>query len=394
MSWLKEPTPHDLLRNYGIIALVLWVYTLITVDVNFTGIHKFYRDRLSKAYIVGLKNPEESVFRDSDLSRYKIEHTDKVKLSELNSRHAPYHLINTLLNLKHTDESFNSGRHGDFFLFSKYFIGGALTGYCNTKDMEGATRHVDLATAMAISGAAASANMGKMTIKPLIFILAMLNIRLNYWLPNPANLRRKAKLLSALPSGFASRVGPIYLLMEMFGINTARSRYINLSDGGHIENLGLYELIRRQCRLIISGDGEGDAGLTFGGLADLIRMVQIDMGIRIEVDGLDEIRRGEQHHAIGTIHYPNGRIGKLIYLKSSLLGDNNLKATLDKETYMTSPYRDDNLMFDDDVYIANYKALNSAFPHQSTGDQFFDEVQFECYRALGYGVAMGTLRAK
>jgi hypothetical protein len=61
---------------------------------------------------------------------------------------------------------------------------------------------------------------------------------------------------------------------------------------------------------------------------------------------------------------------------------------------MTSPYRDDNLMFDEDVYIAQYKALNSSFPHQSTGDQFFDEVQFECYRALGYGVAMDTLRAR
>jgi hypothetical protein len=260
--------------------------------------------------------------------------------------------------------------------------------------MENASRNVDLATAMAISGAAASANMGKMTIKPLIFILAMLNVRLNYWLPNPARLWRKPKLLSWAPTGFASRVGPFYLLMEMFGFNTADSRYVNLSDGGHIENLGVYELIRRQCRLIIAGDGEGDASLKFGGLADLTRMVQIDMGIKIEIDGLDEIRRGEQHHAIGTIHYPNGRIGKLIYLKSSLLGDNNLMATLDSSRYTTSPYRDDNLMYDDDAYIANYKAVNPSFPHQSTGDQFFDEVQFECYRALGYQVAMKTLRAR
>ena len=386
-------TPPSQLALYGGIALVLFAYTRLTVDVNFTGIHKFYRDRLSKAYIVGLKVPEEPAFSDSCLSTHKIEHTDTLKLSELNTRHTPYHLINALLNLKQTDERFKTGRHGDFFLFSKHFIGGELTGYCNTKDMEGVSRHVDLATAMAISGAAASANMGKMTIRPLIFVLAMLNVRLNYWLPNPARLGRKAKFLNRLPAGFMSRVSPVYLLMEMFGINTAKSRYINLSDGGHIENLGIYELIRRQCRLIIAGDGEGDASLEFGGLADLIRMVQIDLGIKIEVDGLDEIRRGEQHHAVGTIHYPNGRIGKLIYLKTSLMGDNNLIATLDNENYGTSPYRDDNLMFDDDVYVANYKALNSAFPHQSTGDQFFDEVQFECYRALGYSVAMRTLRA-
>ena len=32
--------------------------------------------------------------------------------------------------------------------------------------------------------------------------------------------------------------------------------YVNLSDGGHFENLGLYELVRRKCDLIVIGDGE------------------------------------------------------------------------------------------------------------------------------------------
>ena len=387
---------ETLLAICGGLAVVLWLYTWFTVDVNFTGIHKFYRDRLSKAYIVGLKQSEDTPFTDISLSTYSVVHTDKVKLSELNTRHGPYHLINALLNLNRTEEKYKTGRRGDFFIFSKNYIGGDITGYCETKDMEGVSRHVDLATAMAISGAAAAPNMGKITIKPLIFVLAMLNVRLNYWLPNPANLWRKpkTKVLNQLPSGIASRVGPMFLLKELFGLNGVKDRYVNLSDGGHIENLGAYELIRRQCRLIIIGDGEGDAELKFQGLADLIRMVQIDMGVEIEIDGLDEIRRGEQHHAIGTIHYTKERYGKLIYLKSSLLGDNNLMATLEKENYTTSPYRDDNLMFDENAYIAYYKALNAAFPHQSTGDQFFDEAQFECYRALGYSVAMDVLRAK
>lgn len=375
------------------IALVVWVYTIFTVDVNFTGIHKFYRDRLSAAYIIGLTRPRDQDVASGDFSEYEVEHTDKVKLSELNCEDGPYHLINTLLNLKTTKERYRSGRHGDFFLFSKRFIGGEITRYCRTEEMQRASRHVDLATAMAISGAAAAPNMGKVTVKPLVFILAMLNIRLNYWLPNPAKLVRHDHMPTYLPRSPFRRVGPLYLILEMFGLNTAESKYINLSDGGHIENLGVYELIRRQCRLIVAGDGEADPGLTFNGLAEVIRMVQIDFGIKIEVSGLDEIRRGEQHHAIGTIHYPNGRVGKLIYLKSSLLGDNNLKATLEKENYITSPYRDDNLLFDDGAYIAHYKAQHPAFPHESTGDQFFDEAQFECYRALGYSVAMTTLQA-
>ncbi|WP_282608728.1 patatin-like phospholipase family protein [Pelagibius sp. Alg239-R121] len=416
IDWEGTRTPEtrwdlpERLADYGIPAVILWIYTLWTVDVNFTGIHKFYRDRLSKAYIIGLKKPDTIVkpegghpADDSNdrikLSDYSVVHSDKVKLSELNTQRGPYHLINTLLNLKKTEDRYKSGRRGDFFMFSKRFIGGDITGYCKTRDMEDASRHVDLATAMAISGAAAAPNMGKITVKPLIFILAMLNVRLNYWLPNPAKLRPKPEIMKNvrffkdLPMGAISRVGPMYLLAEMFGMNTAKSKYINLSDGGHIENLGVYELVRRQCRLIIAGDGEADPELKFQGLAEVIRMIQIDMGIKIQVSGLDEIRRGEQHHAVGTIRYPNGRIGKLIYLKSSLLGDNNLKATLDKENYTTSPYRDDNMLFDDGAYIAHYKAQHPAFPHESTGDQFFDEGQFECYRALGYNVAMNTLQS-
>ena len=198
--------------------------------MNFTGIHKFYRDRLSKAYIVGLARPRGAAPGDIPLSEYSVVHTDAVRLSQLNTTHAPYHLINALLNLKQTDEAYKTGRKGDFFLFSKRFVGGSLTGYCRTEEMEEVSRHVDLATAMAISGAAAAANMGKVTIKPLIFILAMLNIRLNYWLPNPAMLWHKHKLLQhrmlrRLPSRVTNRVGPMFLLAEMFGLNSEKSRY-------------------------------------------------------------------------------------------------------------------------------------------------------------------------
>jgi hypothetical protein len=369
------------LDTYVIIASFLGLYTMFFVDVNLTSIHRFYRDKLSRAYIFGYNNDETSA------AAKPLLHTDHVKLSALDTAHAPYHLINTLLNLNKTTESHKNGRRGDFFIFTKNHIGGEITGYCETLTMEKASSHINVATAMAISGAAAAPNAGAVTIKPLIFIMAMLNIRLNYWLLNPAKVATDNH--KRYNSGF-NRVGPAYLFHELMGGTNADHNFVNLSDGGHIENLGVYELLRRECRLIIAGDGEADGGLTFQGLAKLIQMAQIDMGIKIVIDGLDEIRRGEQHHAVGTIYYSDKRIGKMIYLKSSLLGDSNLKATLDKEEYTTSPYRDDNLMFDDNAYIAYYKSKNPDFPHQSTADQFFDESQFECYRALGYRVGMVT----
>lgn len=353
------------LGAYLIIFVLLWVYNLITVDVNYTSLHNFYRDRLSKAYLI--KQDGEQIL-----------HNDEQLLSELNTENAPYHLINAALNVRETKEKYQRGRNSEFFIFSKHYIGSDITGYCETKMIEDVRPHVNLGTAMAISGAAAAPSMGKSTIKPLVFILAMLNVRLNYWLPNPGRI---ADQRTANP---ATQPGPWYLLWEAFGRLKPDSWNVNLSDGGHIENLGVYELLRRECRLIIAGDGESDPELKFEGLSEVIRFAQIDFGIRIEMTGLDEIRKGEQQYATGNIHYKGGRTGQLIYLKSSLIGDDALNATLTDEEFITSDYRTDDRHFDPTAYIAHYKANNPSFPHETTGDQFFDEGQFESYRALGY----------
>ena len=255
--------------------------------------------------------------------------------------------------------------------------------------MESNNQQMNLATAMAISGGATSPTAGKNTIKPLVFILAMLNVRYDYWLLNPKRLKKK--LLSKILNKTTNRPGPWYFLAELFGVMSAKSSYVNLSDGGHIENLGIYELLRRECRLIISGDSEADADLTFSGLCELIRMAQIDFGIKIDMHGLDNIRSGRQHHAVGTIFYKNGKIGKLLYLKTSLLGDQSLQATLSPDNYTHSANRNDDLLFDDCAYIANYKKSEASFPHQSSSDQFYSETQFESYRALGYQLTIATL---
>lgn len=376
----------------GFIALsvILGLFSVFTGDPNFTSLSRFYRDRLSKAYMVGLNDNGE------------VKQMDSLKLSELDSTFTPYHLINATLNLETTSEAYSSDRRGDFFLFSKRYIGSVTTGYCRTKDMEASNGDVNLATAMAISAAAAAPNVGKGTIKSLVFILAMLNIRYDYWLSNPGRLkisnlteglRRIGKKLNAnkTPLSPISRVGPLYFIRELFSNLCATSPYVNLSDGGHIENLGLYELIRRECRLIIAGDSEADLTLTFSGLADLIRLVQIDFGVIIVMQGLDDIRSGKQHHAVGTIYYKNNKVGKLIYLKTSLLGDASLHNTLTETEYVTSKARNDDLLFDNNPYIAHYKTVEPAFPHQSSSNQFYNETQFESYRALGYQIATSVL---
>jgi uncharacterized short protein YbdD (DUF466 family) len=375
--------------GFSLIAAILFAYSTLTVDANFTSVSRFYRDRLSKAFVVGLKKNDQIV------------HTDSVKLSELDTTLAPYHLLNSTMNLSTTSQAYSADRKGDFFMFSKCFIGSPTTGYCRTEDMEATSRNVNLATAMSISAAAAAPNMGKNTVKVLVFILGMLNIRYDYWLPNPKRLKKElfpkflsgiasALKMNKLPSAPVRRVGPRYFLRELSGNLNADLPYVNLSDGGHIENLGVYELIRRQCRLIIVGDSEADSGLTFDGLANVMRMVQIDFGVKIVMDGLDDIRMRKQHHAIGTIYYSNNKVGKIVYIKTSLLDEQEAKI---KPIVPKNNQQDAEavaLSFDYNPYIAHYKTSDPAFPHQSSGDQFFDESQFESYRALGHQMAWLT----
>ena len=331
---------------------ILFIYWLL-VDINRTAAHSFYRDRLSKAYLFRVTGSGTVV------------HHDKQLLSNLNGEGsaAPYHLINAALNLQGSKDPSLRGRVCDFFIFSKRFIGSMRTGFVKTGEMERYDGNLDLGTAMAISGAAASPNAGETTIKPLVFLMTLLNVRMGYWLPNP-RIARDASWLTRL--SLRRGPGPKYVLKESLGHLDTKGRYINVSDGAHIENLGIFELLRRRCKYIIAVDGEQDCEMQFGGLVKLLLYARIDLGIEIDM-GLDPLRKNEQgfsstHWVLGTIRYADGETGYLLYIKSSLTGDEN-------------------------EYIRKYKAENPIFPHESTADQFFSEARFEAYRGLGYHIA-------
>jgi hypothetical protein len=347
IAGIHKNTPGEV-REWMWLVLLIVVPGLLNrffLDVNVTSPHGFYRDRLSKAYLI-VQEPNAAG---------GVKNCDELKLSELNREGtaAPYHLINTALNLEGCNDPGLRGRNGDLFVFSKLYTGSERTGYCDTGSIEAVDSHLNLGTAMAISGAAAAPNMGAMTIKPLVFIMTMLNIRLGYWLPNPRRLRASHWRIG--------HAGPAYLFKESVGLMDDKGLHVNVSDGGHVENLGVYELLRRRCETIIAVDAEEDRSLSFSGLIQLMRNVNIDLGITITID-LEPIRKGEAHTAVGEIHYDDGETGTLLYVKSSI-------------THDESPY------------LLDYAARHPDFPHQSTADQFFDEVQFEAYRALGEHVA-------
>ena len=221
---------------------------------------------------------------------------------------------------------------------------------------------ITLGNALTISGAAASPNMGARSTPALTFLLTLFNARLGAWLGNPGSAG-VGTWRDADP-----RVGPWPLLRELFGLTTADSPYVLLSDGGHFENLGLYEMVRRRCRFILVSDAGCDPDYTFDDLSNAVRMIRIDFSIPIEFpgEGIGMSRAGQghgnPHFTVGSIRYsavdPGADDGVLVYMKATLSGD-------------------------EPADVLNYSRSHPDFPHQSTANQFFTEAQFESYRMLG-----------
>lgn len=363
---------------YVSLAVLLQLLSFF-LSPNSYSLHRLYRDRLSRAFLFHPGKYAELSWIGEKWQgvRPKREFAplDTMRLSDLLTVHAPYHLINTALNIQGSRYANRHGRNADFFLFSPLYTGSFATGYARTVDLE-ELAGLDLATAMAISGAAASSNMGAKTVWPLTATLTLLNIRLGYWLRNPRYVGQRessSRIAQALDDSgrIAKGRSSLFLWSEITGRLDENGSEVYLTDGGHIENLAIYELLRRRCRVIVCIDAEADAEMRFNSFVTLQRYARIDLGVRIDLPW-DKIRACATasmgggaspahgpHAAVGTIDYGGGEKGYLLYIKSSLTGDEN-------------------------DYVRDYARRYPRFPHESTGDQFFSEEQFEVYRALAF----------
>ncbi len=319
-----------------IVTVLILVAIALLINLNRISFHAFYRNSLSRSYL--FKQEEKQI--KSNVS---------VKMSELHEHYnGPYHIINATLNIMGSKNRYLRGRGADYFIFSKYYCGSESTGYRSTTSYnQGST---ELATAMAISGAAASPKMGRRTNRLFALYMILFNIRLNVWMPNPD------------PKYEMPPVWPYYLLKEFFLGGQEDNSLLNLSDGGHHENLGIYPLLKRRCRLIIISDAAADPKFKMDDLANLQRKARIDLGINIKLNmtPLRPNKKGnvEQYYVKGTIHYPNDKNGTLLYIKTAMTGNES-----------------------EDLLA--YRRQNPSFPDETTADQFFNEAQFESYRKLG-----------
>jgi hypothetical protein len=339
------------------------------VGINRFSMNALYRNRLVRCYLGATRNPRYPQpfigFDPDDDSLY----LKNVEPSE--GYTGPYPIVNTALNLVSSSNLAWQQRKAASFMFTPGYSGfeidapdgSKLSAFTSTK---GYKAPLSLGTTMAISGAAASPNMGFHSSPSLSFLMTVFNVRLGRWIGNPRYLSTGTRT--------GPRWGLLYLLNELLGHTNDKSSYVYVSDGGHFENLGIYELVRRRCRFIIACDAGEDHGLKFGDLGNAIEKCRSDFGVDIEID-IERLRiqkdtsKSDWHCAIGTIHYERVdsslTSGTLVYLKSSLTGD-------------------------EPTDVQRYAAQYPAFPHQTTADQWFSESQFESYRALGQHIAQST----
>ena len=149
-------------------------------------------------------------------------------MHELDVRLKPLHVVNLTLNLVAANRLAWQQRKAQPFTVTPLHCGNFELGYRRSSHY-GGPNGISLGTAAAISGAAASPNMGYRSSPAAGFIMTLLNARLGAWLGNPGPAGARTWKHAGPRSAIRS------LVNEAFGLTSNQNEYVYLSDGGHFE---------------------------------------------------------------------------------------------------------------------------------------------------------------
>jgi Patatin-like phospholipase len=375
-----------------------WLFVGGLVDEPALSLHPFYRARLASAFAVRIRDGVAVPYKSTEL-------TSLPAYGQVDSQDwgtiPPRFVFAAAANLVDDDRTAPGLRAVSYVMTSDY-IGGPDIGWVPTDQAIRACpphlRHdLTVQAAVAISGAAFASAMGRAS-SWYGTLLAVSGARLGSWLPHPDYLLLRREMAEArdwtLP-GMPHVRRFSYLLRELLGIHPYFQRLLNVTDGGHYENLGLVEALRRRCRTIYVIDATGDSPPTATTFGEALRLAHDELGVvitpndplnlepgsakpfepSVELAALNA-RLSKDGVIIANIQYPaesdlppHKRIGTLILAKASL--------------WPELPYE-----------VLSYAAKHSLFPHDSTADQFFDEGSFSSYKRLGYSLGTSAATAE
>jgi Patatin-like phospholipase len=366
------------------------------ISTNLFSLQYLWRNRIIRAYLGASHaerraNPFTNFDRRDNLFMHDLWPQPDAKQDDLPPRERKlFHILNLALNLTGGEKLQWQDRKAESFTVSPLHAGSYWLGYRRSTHY-GGTGGITLGASVAISGAFVSPNMGYMMNSAVVrFLMALFNVRFGWWLGNPGppgdktNIFERVANIPAKLFGLevkrpfrldSPRLSVLPFLSEAIGNIDKESSYVYLSDGGHFENLGLYEMVLRRCRFIVVCDATTDPDYSFESFAMSVRQIRVDLGVPIDMPdlsvGVPSQNLKNKYCAIGKIRYScvdrrsddtktsdDDYDGILIFIKPSLIGEEP---------------RD----------VINYWQGRSTFPQEVITDQWFSEAQFESYRALG-----------
>lgn len=400
---------HTPLRYLLLLFFLLLLFGLLAgrlINTNRFSLHALWRNRIVLAYLgASRKRRSPNFFTGFDTfdnlymkemrkqrDEFEEEITNPWRPENPEKKPPMYegkllHVLNIALNLSNPTRLELQDRKSTSFTVSPLHCGSYLMGYRRTSQY-GHDDGISLGTAISVSGAFVSPNMGYMTLSPIVrFLMTLFNVRFGWWLGNPGRYGEKQSkgeaILEKVEGLFTKHVAPFQksaprlsilpIVNEALGNANDKSTYVYLSDGGHFENFGLYEMVLRRNRFIVVSDGTTDPAYDFQSLAQSIRQIRVDLGVPIELEDFNITSQCQdfkgKYCAVGKIRYsridnPTPGVndedydGVLIYIKATMIGGEP---------------RD----------IVNYQKGSKDFPNETIVDQWFSESQFESYRALG-----------
>jgi hypothetical protein len=359
-----------------VMACLVLALVVFGVDHKRYSMHQYYRERLSRAFVIRRASAHSTIRAEA------IPYENPIRLSDigaaLESRRRKGHSIPSFVFCAAV-----TAGEGDVprrswaasFTFEPESSGSCGLGMAMpTKDLERSTMEggadLTLPSVMAISGAAISPFMGRFSIPAFRMLMALFNLRLGVWLPN---LSSSAGSNGRQSTARSREFGALYTLREGLGLAKRRSRHIHVSDGGHWENLGLVELMRRRCSHILVIDASAS---NRGALSDIARaaaLARAELGAELHLDPrctvpASETGLADRPVAVGSVRYPDGSVGQIYYARCCL--------------WPGAP-----------VDLQVFREVDKRFPQHPTTNQFLTGEQFEAYRALGWAVAADTLEA-
>jgi hypothetical protein len=325
---------------WGAAITVILLFAILVHNRRYS-MHLFYRERIQQAFA------SRRVRKKGKLDVDPIAYTESIKLSDIAERNAersanggpPFPELVMCAAVAARGAEVPNKTWAASFTFERKRSGNKRIGVDTdtTKVEEGdwiGGGGLTLPAMMAISGAAVSPLMGRFTVPAFRFLMAMMNIRLGVWIPNPAFDGKEPVdpgdedppwhlwLWRYIVRGWREP-GALYVLKEGLGLVDLEGRYIYVSDGGHWENLGLTELLRRRCTHIVVVDASGSPGL--GDIARAMAIARAELGIEFELDPRVAVTKedglAEAPVAVGRFRYPEGHTGNIFYARSVLWPD-------------------------------------------------------------------------